>query len=956
MLIHGWTAGPLLLEFVEYFKPQLEAQAMTVEELATTTGAHLGPLAILLRTCRILGYVRFDVDTSQYSLVRGTELDELDAQLRPSSGTAQALRSFYADVELPFEIDSKEASQCLSLWSEQRHMWNSSKSSGLAILLDGVVLAPLLTSITYTARWNEEGVEKSKDYATDKFDFSKLDVATRALLGDIFEEVGVGTISSKGVMTMSSKGTLALQRCYSYYVPVSYYPMLAQLHTILFEDAGWGFVGAGQDVEETEEHVDRVLNVIGSGVQHRTLFKDLMKHVHSVFSGNDFKSQPRFIVDTGCGDGSLLLAVYEYVKSSTPRGQVLQEFPLTVVGVDFNEESRMAAAVNLSKQGVQSLIFHGDIGKPADIIEVLKRRSVDLERTLHVRSFLDHDRPYIAPATRLAEGTAVAAFARKQLSDFVHLDKHGTPIGALDVYASLVEHFCRWSTALEGSCGLCMLEVMMLDAPTTQRFFNDSVSFHFDIVQSLSRQYMVSPVAFAMAAATAGLFPKNFDTVETYPEQGKYCRILNQHLVQRRYRIRFAELSDLERLVELESVAWAEHMVASPEVLRRRLETSPTTNLVLETSGRVMGVLYMQLVDGLDVVDQERYMRISDFHSPSGRLLQLIAINVQEGLGTELKNFALHLARLDQNVESVIGVTRCKGFHEYGGSMQAYVDEHLADKLHDGTLGFHTDAGARVLRLVPGFRPEDRDNSGTGVLIQYKVKEAKPSGKQASTVGGKDASPSTVPTLYLLEAIMDDLGFPLDMNDLGRGFFDYGMDSLELVRIRNKLSSILDMDLPATLLLDCPTVQDLVSRLDSDRAVGLKTESSVEAEPETKGESKGAGWEAMDPPRLLQLQERFRQVLAQPNYQKRFTEIAKKSYPDMMRYIIFIEPVLLEIEGPILRDFGLVHDTDLESVQESRTEYMKLVTQYWWKVPEIRNKFMELMRLTKQDQNWGWQN
>ena len=98
-------------------------------------------------------------------------------------------------------------------------------------------------------------------------------------------------------------------------------------------------------------------------------------------------------------------------------------------------------------------------------------------------------------------------------------DKHGKRITALEVLASLVEHFQRWGDALEGSFGLCMLEVMMLDVPTTRRFFNDCVSFHFDIVQCLSRQYMISPPAFAMGGAMAGLLPVNMKNVQTYPEQ-----------------------------------------------------------------------------------------------------------------------------------------------------------------------------------------------------------------------------------------------------------------------------------------------------------------------------------------------------------------------------------------------------------------------------------------------------
>lgn len=43
----------------------------------------------------------------------------------------------------------------------------------------------------------------------------------------------------------------------------------------------------------------------------------------------------------------------------------------------------------------------------------------------------------------------------------------------------------------------------------------------------------------------AGLLPANVKMVQTYPEQAKYCRVINQHLVRRPFSIRFAELSDL---------------------------------------------------------------------------------------------------------------------------------------------------------------------------------------------------------------------------------------------------------------------------------------------------------------------------------------------------------------------------------------------------------------------------
>eukprot|EP00439_Symbiodinium_sp_Y106_P061496 s3536_g9.t1 len=299
-------------------------------------------------------------------------------------------------------------------------------------VLREVILLPLapvdsvrgLTSITYFARWSEEGLDYGKDKAMDKFDFSK--------------ELGVGAMNPKGVVSLSARGSLALQRCYSYYVPTSYSPLLAEFKNILFEDSrfvkyraeeprqserGWGFEDAADDGAEAEIHVERTLNVVGSGAQHATLFKDLMRHMDVIFAGEDFASQPKYVVDTGSGDGHLLMHIYEHVKNHTARGKALEAHPLIMVGVDFNEESRVATAVNLTKSNITHMVLFGDIGKPKNIMASLQKKGVDLTKTLHVRSFLDHDRPYIPAATRLAGDSVVATFARSSMQDSVHLDK-----------------------------------------------------------------------------------------------------------------------------------------------------------------------------------------------------------------------------------------------------------------------------------------------------------------------------------------------------------------------------------------------------------------------------------------------------------------------------------------------------------------------------------------------------
>uniref|UniRef100_A0A7S2QE16 Carrier domain-containing protein n=1 Tax=Zooxanthella nutricula TaxID=1333877 RepID=A0A7S2QE16_9DINO len=429
--------------------------------------------------------------------------------------------------------------------------------------------------------------------------------------------------------------------------------------------------------------------------------------------------------------------------------------------------------------------------------------------------------------------------------------------------------------------------------------------------------------------------------------------MLNQHLARKPFKIRFAELDDLPELERLEATAWQEELAAPREVLRRRLETSPTTCLACEYQGRVAAVLYMQRIDSLDVVDTQSFLSLSETHSPKGRILQLITIctdpAVQHmGIGFDLRSFAVHWARVDPSIDSVVGVTRTRDYFSYPGTMQDYVDKHIAGELTDAVLDFHTSFGAEIVKLVPNFRPEDVDNGGVGVLIQYNKVDI-PGPRAVARIEAQQATQS----LDLIMELMEDIGYKLDRSMIDKGFFDYGMDSLELVRIRNKLSHALSMELPATLLLDCPTVGQLAMQLDKDRGLEAQEQSEQEEE-EVLPDGGRRRWDTITGKDLLEILERCKRIYALPQYQRKFTELSKKCYPDMLKYIMFIESVCVEVEGAVFQEFGLLVDrSSWESVQAARHEMMRATMKFWIEVPDLRTANMEVLHITKQDQKWN---
>ena len=72
---------------------------------------------------------------------------------------------------------------------------------------------------------------------------------------------------------------------------------------------------------EPEVHVDRTLNVWGSGGAHAAYFSDLDEVVKNVFN-QPLEDQPQGLCDMGCGNGALLLHLKEVVATLNPSGAI----------------------------------------------------------------------------------------------------------------------------------------------------------------------------------------------------------------------------------------------------------------------------------------------------------------------------------------------------------------------------------------------------------------------------------------------------------------------------------------------------------------------------------------------------------------------------------------------------------------------------------------------------------
>jgi hypothetical protein len=91
------------------------------------------------------------------------------------------------------------------------------------------------------------------------------------------------------------------------------------------------------------------------------------------------------------------------------------------------------------------------------------------------------------------------------------------------------------------------------------------------------------------------------------------------------------------------------------------------------------------------------------------------------GLGRLLVDRQIETGQAMPGIRRSLGITRPVRYYRHRDlSIEEYV--HRRDDAGawiDPVLDFHFQAGARLVAIYPGYRPEDQQTLGYGVLIEY---------------------------------------------------------------------------------------------------------------------------------------------------------------------------------------------------------------------------------------------
>lgn len=354
--------------------------------------------------------------------------------------------------------------------------------------LEGCLVAPLIVQLGMNGMFHKYFMETSFQAA----EFHKNPDNFEKIL-DFLTSLGWFT-KNNTTYKFTESGLYFARRAASYGVTVSYLPMFNRMEDLLFGNAG-----KLREISESEDeiHVDRKMNVWGSGGAHSTYFRVVTDFIISIFN-QPIHLQPKGILDMGCGNGAFIQHIFETIERHTLRGKMLEDHPLFLVGADFNQAALNVTRANLINNDIWAKVIWGDIGNPDQLAKDLQENyEINLSDLVNIRTFLDHNRIWKNPANanpdRISTSTGAFAFRGERIPN--HL-----------VEENLKEHLSLWLPYIRKN-GLLVIELHTLDPALTSKHLGETAATAYDATHGFSDQYIVEADVFHKICNEVGLVP-----------------------------------------------------------------------------------------------------------------------------------------------------------------------------------------------------------------------------------------------------------------------------------------------------------------------------------------------------------------------------------------------------------------------------------------------------------------
>ena len=348
--------------------------------------------------------------------------------------------------------------------------------------VEGAILGPLIVTLSRKGCFKNIKKEESVNW------WEEINENWQNIIKKLFHLTNLTDENQK----ITEYGYFIFKRATSYGVTVSYLPTFRNINNLIFGNykALWNEPG------EIEKHVDRSMNVWGSGGAHHTYFKKIDEIIIDLFN-LPIEKQPKGFIDIGCGNGKLIEHIFDLIYYKTERGKQLEQYPLFIVGSDFNYKALEATEETIKKADIWAKTAFGDISDPKSLAKRLdEKHQIKLEDLLNVRSFLDHNRIYTAPKKQIQRNSkSTAAFCYR-----------GERIDNDALQQNLKEHFEKWQPYLK-KYGLLIVELHTIDPKLAAQNIGKNAMTAYDASHGFSDQYIIEYNCFLEAALDAGLKP-----------------------------------------------------------------------------------------------------------------------------------------------------------------------------------------------------------------------------------------------------------------------------------------------------------------------------------------------------------------------------------------------------------------------------------------------------------------
>ena len=296
---------------------------------------------------------------------------------------------------------------------------------------------------------------------------------------------------NKTTSISTKKGEFYFKRSASYGVTVSYLETFVRIDDLLINK---NYFIWDRDKEGYELHVNRTMNVWGSGGAHQFYFNKIDEIIIEIFN-KKIEKQPTGIIDIGCGDGAFLEHVHDLIMKHTIRKKYKKKFPLKLVGVDINKAARDASRERLNKRNLDYIIINGNISDPKSIDMNLNNNfNLKLCDFLNARTFLDHNRIYSKPKNNIS-------LSKKSTGGFCY---KGNYISSNQLGNNLIEHLGLWKPYIN-KYGIIILELHTIHPNDSIKNRSKTLSCAYDTTHGFSDQYLVEYDFFIYCAKKVGL-------------------------------------------------------------------------------------------------------------------------------------------------------------------------------------------------------------------------------------------------------------------------------------------------------------------------------------------------------------------------------------------------------------------------------------------------------------------